>query len=138
MSPRPLRASRPGQGRSSGRRSTLTGAGSPETLAPVRATPNGEASPAALGLVRRPAAAHDDRVNDWLRARNGWTLLPLFWGVTLPAVLLGTALEPLFAPSPTSFAAQLPWAVGGSLFVAACITIGLLARRRWLADDSAR
>lgn|GEM_PF-7062430 len=77
-------------------------------------------------------------MNDWLRARNGWTLLLLLWGVTLPAVLLGTSVEPLFAPSPTSFAAQLPWAVGGSVFVAACGTIGALVRCRWLADDSAK
>jgi len=71
---------------------------------------------------------HDERVNDWLRARSSWTLLLVFWGVTLPAGLLGTAVAPLFVSSSTSFAAQLPWAVGGSLSAA---VVGTLVRRRW-------
>jgi hypothetical protein len=74
---------------------------------------------------------HDDRVNDWPRTRNSWTLLFVFWGITLAVALLGTAVAPLFVPSSTSFAAQLPWVMGGSLFASLGGTIGTVLRRRW-------
>ncbi|MEU3514568.1 hypothetical protein ABZ770_04650 [Streptomyces sp. NPDC006654] len=71
-------------------------------------------------------------MNDWLRARNGWMVLLMFWGVTLPAGLFGDAMSRIFfehhpAASVTS---NLPWVVGGSLFVALGGTVGVLRRRR--------
>ncbi|MEU2335577.1 hypothetical protein ABZ608_18620 [Streptomyces sp. NPDC013172] len=71
-------------------------------------------------------------MNDWLRARNGWMVLLMFWGVTLPAGQFGDAMSRIFfehhpAASVTS---NLPWVVGGSLFVALGGTVGVLRRRR--------
>ncbi|HEU0240061.1 MAG TPA: hypothetical protein VFR11_12415 [Micromonosporaceae bacterium] len=74
----------------------------------------------------------------WLRARNGWSLVLLLWGVTLVDALAGIAAEPLFAQSSTSFTAKLPWAVGGSLFVAIAGSLGGLVRRRRQSATSAK
>ena len=72
---------------------------------------------------------HDDQVNDWLRARNGWTLLLLLWGITLMGGLLGVAVSRTLYDPTTSFASHVPWVVGGSLFVAFCGTVRTLRRR---------
>jgi hypothetical protein len=71
-------------------------------------------------------------VNDWLQARNGWTLLLSFWAITLVGGLLGTATtRMLLDQHPTeSLASHLPWVVGGSLLVALAGTGGTLLRRR--------
>lgn len=76
--------------------------------------------------------AHDDRVNDWIRARNGWTILLMFWGLTLTGGLLGEAMSRMvFENHPAaSVTSNLPWLVGGSLFVALSGTVGVLRRRR--------
>jgi hypothetical protein len=75
--------------------------------------------------------AHDDRVNDWMRARNGWTILLMFWGLTLAGGLLGEATSRMFFEHhPASVISNLPWLVGGSLFVALSGTVGALRRRR--------
>jgi hypothetical protein len=82
--------------------------------------------------ARRVAGCKDDPVNDWLRALNGWTLLLFIWGIMLAGGLLGTAATPMILrhhPA-ASFASQLPWAVGGSLFMALCGTGGAILRRR--------
>jgi hypothetical protein len=75
---------------------------------------------------------HDDRVNDWMRARNGWTILLMFWGATLTGGLLGEAMSRMvFEHHPAaSVTSNLPWVVGGSLFVALSSTVGVLRRRR--------
>ncbi|WP_069465946.1 hypothetical protein [Actinacidiphila rubida] len=71
-------------------------------------------------------------MNDWLRARSGWTTLLLFWGVALAGALLGemTSRWLLEHHPATSFTAHLPWSLGGSFFVALCGTAGTLSRRR--------
>ncbi|MER7837994.1 transmembrane domain-containing protein [Streptomyces sp. NPDC096040] len=71
-------------------------------------------------------------MNDWMRARNGWTILLMFWGVTLTAGLLGEAMSRMvFEHHPTpSVTSNLPWVVGGSLFMALGGTVGVLRRRR--------
>ena len=84
-------------------------------------------------ILKRGGAGgcNDDPVNDWLRARNGWTLLLLYWGITLAAGLLGTATAMILQHHPTtSFASRLPWVMGGSLFAALSATGGALYRRR--------
>jgi hypothetical protein len=81
--------------------------------------------------ARLAVGCKDDPVNDWLRARNGWTLLLFIWGITLVGALLGTATAMILQHHPTtSFASHLPWVVGGSLFAALCGTGGALHRRR--------
>jgi hypothetical protein len=82
--------------------------------------------------ARRVAGCKDDPVNDWLRARNGWTLLLFIWGITLAGGLLGTATAPMILQHhpTTSFASHLPWVVGGSLLAALGGTGGALHRRR--------
>ena len=75
--------------------------------------------------------AHDDRVNDWMRAGKGWTILLVFWGITLTGGLLGEATSRMFFEHhPVSVASNLPWLVGGSLFVALGCTVDALRRRR--------
>lgn len=76
--------------------------------------------------------AHDDRVNDWMRARNGWTILLMFWGLTLAGGLLGEATSRMFIGDhpAASVTSNLPWLMGGSLFVALSGTVGVLRRRR--------
>lgn len=56
----------------------------------------------------------------------------MFWGLTLTGGLLGQALSrTVFEHHPAaSFTSNLPWLVGGSLFVALCGTVGVLRRRR--------
>jgi uncharacterized integral membrane protein len=73
---------------------------------------------------------HDDQVNDWLRARNGWALLLLLWGIVLMGGLLGVAASRTLYDSTTSFASHVPWVVGGSLFVALSSTVRTVRRRR--------
>ncbi|MBK3640927.1 hypothetical protein [Streptomyces sp. MBT33] len=70
-------------------------------------------------------------MNDWMRARNGWTILLMFWGATLTGGLLGEAMSRmLFAHHPAApVTSNLPWVVGGSLFVALSGTVGVLRRR---------
>jgi hypothetical protein len=67
-----------------------------------------------------------------MRARNGWTILLMFWGLTLTGGLLGEAVSRmLFEQHPAaSVTSNLPWLVGGSLFVALSGTFGVLRRRR--------
>ncbi|MFE9450147.1 hypothetical protein [Streptomyces sp. NPDC006739] len=70
-------------------------------------------------------------MNDWMRARNGWTILLMFWGVTLTAGLLGEATSrTFFGHHHASVIPNLPVLVGGSLFVALGGTAGTLRRRR--------
>lgn len=70
-------------------------------------------------------------MTDWLRARNGWTLLLINWAVTLASWLLGTVTAVMISRQPlASFAPHLPWVAGGSLFAALGGTGGALYRRR--------
>ncbi|MFJ1805623.1 MULTISPECIES: hypothetical protein [unclassified Streptomyces] len=71
-------------------------------------------------------------MNDWMRARNGWTILLMFWGITLTGGLLGEAMSrTVFERHPAeSVTSNLSWLVGGSLFVALSGTVGVLRRRR--------
>ncbi|NEA56543.1 hypothetical protein G3I60_20970 [Streptomyces sp. SID13666] len=70
-------------------------------------------------------------MNDWMRARNGWTILLMSWGLTLTSGLLGAAMSRMFFEHhPASVTSNLPWLVGGSLLVALCGTVGALRRRR--------
>lgn len=73
----------------------------------------------------------DDRVNDWLRGRNFWTILLVLWALALACGLLGqTTSQMLFEhdPAPT-LTSNLPWLLGGSLFVALGSTVGLRRRQ---------
>lgn len=69
-------------------------------------------------------------MNDWTRARNGWTILLVLWGITLTGGLLGEAASGTFLQHPASVTSNLPWLVGGSLWVALGGTAGALLRRR--------
>ncbi|MFC4035679.1 hypothetical protein ACFO3J_30040 [Streptomyces polygonati] len=71
-------------------------------------------------------------MNDWLRARNGWTILLIMWGFTLTGGLLGEARSLMvFVHHPAaSVTSNLPWVLGGSLAVALGSTAGMLRRRR--------
>ncbi|MDH6125345.1 hypothetical protein [Kitasatospora sp. GP82] len=71
-------------------------------------------------------------MNDWIAARNGWTLFLVFWAIALTGGLLGEATSRTFFEDhpATSLASNLPWLVGGSLFMALCGTAGALRRRR--------
>jgi hypothetical protein len=66
-----------------------------------------------------------------MRARNGWTILLMFWGATLTGGLLGAMSRMVFEHHPAaSVTSNLSWVVGGSLFVALGGTVGVLRRRR--------
>lgn len=79
----------------------------------------------------RASGCKDHLVNDWLRARNGWILLLIYWAVALAAALLGTATAMILWHGPAaSFASNLPWVIGGTLFMALVCTGGTLRRRR--------
>jgi hypothetical protein len=55
----------------------------------------------------------------------------MFWGITLTSGLLGEATSRMFfGHHPASAIANLPWLVGGSLFMALGGTVGTLRRRR--------
>ena len=87
-------------------------------------------------LSVRGLAVHAGRVNRWLDARSGWTLLLCLWGCTLTGALLGVLTTRTFfeTGSPPPLSTQLPWTFGGSLFVAVVATAGRLGRRRRAAD----
>lgn len=67
-----------------------------------------------------------------MRARSPWALLPVFWGITLAGALLGGVVSRVFLEHRPAAAlgSNLPWALGGSLWVAAVATVGELRRRR--------
>lgn len=71
-------------------------------------------------------------MNEWMRARSGWAIFLLIWVPTLACVLLGEAMSRMvFEHHPAaSVTSNLPWLVGGSLFVALSGTTGVLRRRR--------
>jgi hypothetical protein len=67
-----------------------------------------------------------------MRARNGWTILLIFWSLTLTCGLLGEAMSRMLSEHHPAASAtwNVPWLVGGSLFVALNGTAGVLRRRR--------
>ena len=66
-----------------------------------------------------------------MRARSGWTIFLMFWGVMLAGGLLGEATSRVFfGHHSASVTSNLPWLVGGSLFAALGGAAGALRRRR--------
>lgn len=51
-------------------------------------------------------------MNDWLRARNGWTLLLLNWAILLTGGLLGYGLSRTFSDYTASLVHSVPWLLG--------------------------
>ncbi|MGY5055143.1 hypothetical protein ACWDFR_13830 [Streptomyces sp. 900105755] len=71
-------------------------------------------------------------MTSWLSARSTWLLVLLLWAITLPAALLGIALDRAFLEHPPlqPFSSHLPMAAGGSFFVAAACAGRLRHSRR--------
>lgn len=69
-------------------------------------------------------------MNDWLRARNGWTLFLLNWAVVLTGGLLGYGASWTFSDYTESFVPSVPMLLGGTLFMALINTAVSLRRRR--------
>jgi len=92
----------------------------------------GERAAQERALSVRGLAVHAGRVNRWLNARCGWTLLLCLWACTLTGALLGVLTTRSFfeTGSAPPLSTQLPCTFGGSLFVAVVATAGRLGRRR--------
>lgn len=69
-------------------------------------------------------------MNDWLRARNGWTLLLLNWAILLTGGLLGYGLSRTFSDYTASLVHSVTWLLGGTLLGALINTAVALRRRR--------
>ncbi len=68
---------------------------------------------------------------NWFDARPYWVQALLTWAVTLTGGLLGALTDHLLLPPPHQpFTANLPWLVGGSLFVALVASRSRYAMRR--------
>jgi hypothetical protein len=89
-------------------------------------------------MQRRPSlpahvpAVDDARVDEWVNARSGGTIIGCCWSVTLTAAFLGLLVTRTFfeaEPLP-SLTAQLPMTFGGSFCMALACTAGTLSRRR--------
>ncbi|WP_370087887.1 hypothetical protein [Streptacidiphilus sp. MAP12-16] len=77
-------------------------------------------------------------MNDWMRARSGWTIFLIAWGAALSGGSLGEATEWMFQTPHPSLTAHLPWLLGGSMFMALVGTASTLRRRRTRGEAASR